>query len=66
MRLRELLENILRCYAFISITGLCDEYRGGVDSLMKEPWFEKAADQVVKGFDIIGFDRHDFELHIVI
>ena len=41
MRLYELVNKINACVACISITGLCDEYRDGLDSLMQEPWIKK-------------------------
>lgn len=64
MRLKELLRKIGTCYACISITGLCDEYRGGVDLLMEEPWYKEAQDRKVEKISIIGFDEYSFELRI--
>lgn len=66
MRLGELLENIGACHACISITGLCDEYREGVDSLREENWCKAARDRTVKRFHVIGFDAYSFEIRIEI
>lgn len=66
MRLNELMSKFSTCYASISITGLCEEYRDGLDSLMEESWYKEAQDQEVKGINIIGFDEHSFELCIEI
>lgn len=64
MRLGELVGKILTCNASITITGFCEEYRGGVDSLLKEPWYEEAQDRLVNGVSIFGYDERSFELVI--
>ncbi len=66
MKLRELINKINSCYACISISGLCDEYRDGVDYLKCEDWYKKARDRKVRNFSIIGFEQHSFELSIVL
>lgn len=66
MRLGELLGKIGTCYASISITGLCDEYRDGLDLLMEEPWYKESRNRLVKNIYIIGFDEYSFELSIEI
>lgn len=64
MILCELIEKFQACNACISITGLCDEYRDGLDMLVEEPWYEDARDQIVKKISIIGYDEYSFELII--
>ena len=64
MKLREFINKINSCVACISINGLCDEYRDGVDYLKCEDWYKKARDCNVKSFSIIGFDNYSFELII--
>ena len=64
MRLGELLGTIRTCNACISITGLCDEYRDGVDLLVEEPWFKGAEDREVEEISVIGIDGYSFELCI--
>ena len=66
MRLYELVNKINACVACISITGLCDEYRDGLDSLMQEPWYKENCDKPVIKINIIGFDECSFELSIEI
>ncbi len=66
MRLYELVNKINTCVACISITGLCDEYRDGLDSLRQEPWYKENCDKPVKKINIIGFDEYSFELSIEI
>lgn len=64
MRLGELVNKIGTCCACISITGLCDEYRDGLENLRKEPWYKEARGETVKGISIIGFEEYSFELCI--
>lgn len=66
LRLCELINKIGTCRACISITGLCDEYRDGLDSLKQEPWYRESCDKAVKEIHIIGFDEYSFELSIEI
>ncbi len=66
MRLGELLGTIRTCNACISITGLCDEYRDGLEELLEEEWYKPAKNRTVRGIDIIGFDEYSFELCIEI
>lgn len=66
MRLGELINKINSCYACISISELCDEYRDGVDCLKCEDWYKKARGRKVRNFSVIGFDQHSFELSIVL
>lgn len=64
MRLGELIGKFGTCCAGISITGLCEEYRDGVDSLIKEPWYKEAKGRKVKVINVIGSDSHSFEICI--
>ena len=66
MSLDALMSKFDGCCASISITGLCEEYWEGLDSLMGESWYQEARDRKVKGISIIGFDEHSFELCIKI
>ncbi len=66
MRLGELLGKIGTCVACISITGLCDEYRDGLETLLKEEWYKPCRNRTVRGISIIGFDEYSFELSIEI
>ena len=66
LRLCELINKIGTCNACISITGLCDDYRDGPDSLKQEPWYRESCRKTVKEIHIIGFDEYSFELSIEI
>ncbi len=66
MTLGDLIERLCTCYAGISITGLCEEYRDGLDCLKEEPWYLREKDRPVGGISVIGSDYHSFELCIEI
>lgn len=64
MKLWELLNKMESCCACISISGLCDEYDGGLVSLKSESWYKKNRYRCIRWFSIIGFDKDSFELYI--
>ncbi|MCM1233126.1 MAG: hypothetical protein NC489_23645 [Ruminococcus flavefaciens] len=66
MKLGQLVNRLDTCQACISITGLCDEYRGGVWELKQEDWYLEARSRKVKRFGIIGSHEDNVELYITL
>lgn len=64
MRLGELIGKFGACCASISITGFCEEYWDGVDSLIKESWYKEAKGRKVKVINVTGLGIDSFEICI--
>lgn len=64
MTLGELINKFTTCRACISIQGLCDEYRDGIDFLKCEDWYKNASKRRIKNIAIIGFEETSCELCI--
>ena len=52
MRLRKYICKFSRCDVAITIIGLCEEYREGIEQLRTEPWYQKNEKRKIDYVDI--------------
>lgn len=52
MRLKQYVGKLSRCDVAITIIGLCEEYRKGIDRLRTETWYQKHERRKIDYIDI--------------
>lgn len=63
MTLHNFLKKCTTCYS-LSISEICEEYRGGLDGLMKEEFYQQYKNRKVQSFAVIMDGHGEPELSI--